>query len=74
MEPVWISKVGHTVLAGQMESEIWHQPTSSMGEKALQRDNGLCSPDARHYSLSSYATGALQIATPVLELGGSKSE
>ena len=31
-------------------------------------------PDARHFSLFHYATGALQAATPVLELRGSQSE
>ena len=31
-------------------------------------------PDVRHFSLSLYTTGALQAATPVLELRGSESE
>ena len=31
-------------------------------------------PDARHFSLSKYATGALQDATLVVELRGSESE
>ena len=31
-------------------------------------------PNARHFSLSLCTTGALQAATPVLELRGSESE
>ena len=32
-ESLWISKVGHTVLARLMESQIWHvEPTSTVGE------------------------------------------
>ena len=73
VESLGISRAGQTVLARLMESQIWHQLSGSVGG-GFRKDNGLCSPDARHYSLSSYATGALQIATPVLELGGSKSE
>ena len=37
VEPLWISKVGLTVLARLMESQLWHQPTSSVG-------GGLCLP------------------------------
>ena len=45
LEPLWISKVGHTVLARLMESQIWHQPTYWLcGGRAQQRGNGLCSP------------------------------
>ena len=32
VEPLWISKVGHTVLARLMDSQIWHQLTSLWGE------------------------------------------
>ena len=33
VEPLWISRVGHTVLARLMESQIWHQPmVSERGE------------------------------------------
>ena len=31
-------------------------------------------PNGRHFSLSQYATGALVVATPVLELKGSESQ
>ena len=59
-----------TVLPRLTESQIWHQPT--VGGRAQQRDNGLCSPNARHLRLSLCATGALRSATPVLELRGSE--
>ena len=73
VEPLWISKVGHTVLARSMESQIWHQPTSSV-ELGHSKGTMTTGPDARHFSLSLYATGALQAATLVLELRGSESE
>ena len=44
IDPLWISKVSHTVLARLMESQIWHQPTGSELGRAQQRDNGLCLP------------------------------
>ena len=34
VEPLWITKVGHTVLARLMESQIWHQPGSVGGGSA----------------------------------------
>ena len=30
VEPLWISKVGHTLLAKLMESQIWHQLANSV--------------------------------------------
>ena len=48
----WISKVGDTVSARLMESQIWHQPTRSVGGRAQQRTMGSVHPDARHISLS----------------------
>ena len=42
VEPLWIS----TVLARLMESQIWYQPTGSVGE-GLAQANGLCSPQCQ---------------------------
>ena len=37
VEPLWISRVGHTFLARLMESQIWHQPTISvLGERSTK--------------------------------------
>ena len=47
VEPLWILKMGLTVLARLMGSKIWHQPTDSVGEQAQQRDNVLCSPQCQ---------------------------
>ena len=71
VEPLWISKVVHTVLARLMESQIWYQPTCSVEGRAQQRDMASAHPDAKHFSLSLYTTGALQAATSALELRGS---
>ena len=73
-EPLWISKVGHTVLARLMEFQIWHQPTSSLRGELSKGTMASACPNARHFSLSLYATCALQAATPMLELRGSESE
>ena len=74
VEPLWISKVGHTVLAKLMESQIWYQFTGSVGGGLSQGTMASAHPNARHFSLSLYTTGALQAATPLLELRGSESE
>ena len=74
VEPLWISKVGHTVLAKLMESQIWHQPIVSVGGGLSRGAMASAHYDARHFSLSLYTTGALQVATLVLELRGSMSE
>ena len=71
---LWTSKVGHTVLARLMESQIWHQPTASVGGGLNNRVMASACPNARHFSLSLYITGAFQAATPVLELRGCESE
>ena len=42
VEPLWISKLGHRVLTELMESQIWYQPTGSVGRRLQHRDNGLC--------------------------------
>ena len=67
-EHLWISKVGHTVLARLMESQIWYQPTSSVGEGLSKGTMASACPNARHFSLSLCTTGVLQAATLVLEL------
>ena len=74
LEPLWISKVGHTVLARLMESQIWHQLACSVVGGLSQGTMAYAHLGARHFSLSLYATGALQAATPVLELRRSESE
>ena len=78
VEPLWISKVGHTVLARLMASQIWYQLVGSVAWWLCGgfRKGAVTSahPDARHFSFSLYATGAFQAATLVLELRGSESE
>ena len=74
IEPLGISKVGHTVLAGLMESQIWHQPTDSVGGRLSKRTMAFAHLDARHFSFSLYTTGAFPAATPMLEFRGSESE
>ena len=74
VEPLWISKVAHTVLARLMESQILHQPTSSVGGGFSKGTMASAHPDVRHLSLSLYSTGALQAATLVLELIERESE
>ena len=69
-----ISKVGQTELARLMESQIWHQPTGSVGGGFNKRTMASAQLDARHCSFSPYTTGSFQAASPVLELKGSKSE
>ena len=73
VEPLWTSKVDHTVLARLMESQIWHQSTGSVGEGLRKGAMASALPDARHFSLSLYTTGTLPAATPLLELRGSGS-
>ena len=73
VEPLWTSKVDHTVLARLMESQIWHQSTGSVGEGLRKGAMASACLDAGHFSSSLCATGAFQAATPVLELRGSKS-
>ena len=84
-----ISRVGQTVVARLMESQIWHLPAGSMALLLEGSDKGQwplptflsgrklspCSYfDARYFSSSLYATGSFQAATPVLELKESESE
>ena len=74
VEPLWTSKVGHTVLATLMESQIWHQPTGSVRGGLSKGKMAFACPNTRHFSSSLYTAGALQAATLVLELRGSESE
>ena len=74
VEPLWISKAGHTVLAMLIESQIWQEPISSVGAGLSKGTIASAHPSARHFSLSLCTTGALQAATPMLELRGSESE
>ena len=77
IESLGISKMGQTVLARVMESQIWHQSSSSGGGRGggLSKETVASThPDARHFSRSLCTTGAFQAAIPVLELSGSKSE
>ena len=74
IEPLWISRVGHTMLARLMESQIWHQLASSVGGGFTKGTMASACLDARHFSFSLYTTGAFQAATLLLELRGSESE
>ena len=73
-ESLGISKEGQTVLAKLMESQMWHQLASSVGGGFRKGTIASVLLYARHSSFSLYTTGALQAATPVLELRGSESE
>ena len=78
IESLGISRVGQTVLARLMESQINTALTCSVcvsvGEGLRKRTMVSVHLDARHFNFSQYATGAFQAATSVLELRGSKSE
>ena len=69
-ESLGIFKAGLRVLARLMESQIWHQLASSLGEGSSKRTMVSAHLDARHFSFSLYTTGAFQAATLVLELRG----
>ena len=82
-ESLGISRAGQTVLAMLMQSQIWHQPASSVtlcGEGPLldflsgRKLTPNSYHNARHFSFSLYTTGAFQTATLLLELRRSKSE
>ena len=75
-ESLGISKVGQTVLPRLMEFQIWYQLAGSMTllEGGLRKETvASAGLDVRNFSFSLYPTGALQAATPVLELRGSES-
>ena len=73
-ESLVISTVGQTVLVRLMVSQIWHQLADSVGGMFSKGTMASAHLDARHFSFSLYATGAFQVAAPVLELRGSESE
>ena len=74
-ESLGISKVGQTVLARLMESQIWHQLAGSVEGGFRKGTMASACLNARHFSSSLYATGAFQAAaTLVLELRGSETE
>ena len=54
VEPLWTSKVGHTVLATLMESQIWHQPTGSVWGGLSKGQWPLLSPCQTLQSVSVY--------------------
>ena len=81
VEPLWISRVGHTVLGRLIGSQIWHQPiymALALLRGGLSKGTmASAHPDARHFSVYTFSvctTGALQAATLVLEPRGSESE
>ena len=61
------------MLARLMESQIWHQLASSVGEGFRKGTMASTCLDARHFTFSLCTTGAFQAATPVLELTGGES-
>ena len=81
-----ISRAGQTVVARLMESQIWHQPASSVAlwgegsEKgqwplpAFLSERKLSPSSCLDTIVSFYATGAFQAATPVLEVRGIESK
>ena len=73
-ESLVIFKMGQTVLARLVKSQIWHQLASTVGGGYRKGTMASARLDARHFSFSLYATGAFQAATLVLKLRGSESE
>ena len=73
VESLGSSKAGQTVLARWMGSQMW-QLTGFCGGGFRKGTMASAHLDARHFSLPLPASGALQVATPVLELRGSESE
>ena len=63
-----VSKVGQTVLARSMESQICHQPAGSIGGGYRKETMASAHLDGRHFSYSLYASGAFHALTLVLEL------
>ena len=64
------------VLSRLMASQIWQQLASTLALLGVVRKGTMAfaCPNARHFSLSQYATSDLQAATPALERQGSESE
>ena len=74
MESLGISKVGGTVLATLMESQMWYQLAGSLGGRFRKGSMASARLDARHFSSFLYGTAAFRAATLVLVLRGSESE
>ena len=47
VEPLWISKLGHTVLARLMGSQRWHQSAGSVGGGLRKESTASAHPDAK---------------------------
>ena len=73
-ESLGISRAGQTVLARLVGSQIWHQPSGSVGPRFRKGTVAAVCLDASHFTSSLYATGAFQASIPVLELRGSESK
>ena len=73
-EGLGISRKDQTVLARLLESQIWHEPTGSVGRGFSKGIMASAHLDARHFCFSPYAIGAFPAATLVLEPGWSESE
>ena len=73
-ESLGISKVGQSVLARLMESQIQHQLASSVGEGVRKGTMASVRFDARHLNLSQHVTVTFQAAIPALELRGNESK
>ena len=76
-ESLRISKVGQTVFSRLMESQIWHQPASSVAVQGESSEKGqwpllTLMPDTS--ASPNMPLGALQAATLVVELRVSPSE
>ena len=73
-ESLGISRVGQTMLARLMESQIWTQLASSMGGGFRKGTMASACLDARHLSFPLCTTRTFQAAIPMLELRGSDSD
>ena len=72
-EGLGISRKDQTVLARLLESQIWLEPTGSVGRGFSKGPMAPSCLDAKHFSFSLYTTSAFQAAILVLELRGSES-
>ena len=70
VESLGISKVGQTVLARLMESQIWYQTAGSVRGEFRKGTVAFVCLHARHFNFSQYATDAFQAATLVLNSEG----
>ena len=58
------SKVGQTVLARLIESQIWHQLASSVGDRFTKGSMASAHLDDRHFSFSIYTSGVFYADYP----------